>query len=110
MKIRQGFVSNSSSSSFIICEDEVENIKNKGVKVYKIKDIHEEFERLSSLWFSSSLPGFMLGTYFNPEGFRHKIEKLFLERPNDYITEDLEDGRLKDCDIDICDYKFFERF
>ena len=89
MKTRQGFVSNSSSTSFIIGASEVDEVRKKyGVKCYKVKDIIKAFDTAREAYVEK-MPDFIYeevawairGHYYN--------DLIILEKdqPDCYITE-----------------------
>ena len=49
MKIRSGFVSNSSSSSFIVPTHRLKSFEDYNIKVYKVSDILESMKSISIL-------------------------------------------------------------
>lgn len=90
MKTRQGFVSNSSSTSFIIDAGEVDEIKKKyNIECYKVQDIIKTFDAVRKSY-SKNLPDFIYEEVSWAAlnlPYYHELIDLDKERPGCYITE-----------------------
>ncbi len=93
MKIRQGFVSNSSSSSFVVHEADLQEMEDFRIKVYKIKDLLSVMETVKKCIdeIESNMPFFMWQelSWFTPQYYKEIVE-LHKRYPECYITEEYD--------------------
>jgi hypothetical protein len=96
MKVRKGFVSNSSSSSFIVHNEDLQEMKDWHVKVYKVKDLVETMEVIKKCIddAETDLPFFIWQelTWFTPQYYEELLE-LYKRSPDSYITEEYSRDR-----------------
>ena len=86
MKIRNSFVSNSSSTNFIVQEKDYDKYKNR-LELYKVKDLYFKYksimEEINDL--KKTFPCFMSDNMRIP--YWEEIEKLYKSSPNVYISD-----------------------
>lgn len=82
MKIRQSFVSNSSSSSFIVSKEDRLLAESKGIKCYKVESLIQAIEALEKL-----MPYFL---YNQHNCDLDSLKDLLAEMPDCYITEEVD--------------------
>ena len=90
MKIRNGFVSNSSSSSFIIKTKKEKKIVDKfNIKCYRVSELIEmlQLNKLKKFdWNNPKYPYFLGRQYFKVN-YLEQLKKLKEDCPGSYITE-----------------------
>jgi hypothetical protein len=93
MKVRKGFVSNSSSSSFVVSIADLQNMANYGIKCFKVANVITALDRLRECIndMVEDLPFFMWQelSWFHPN-YYDDLVNLHKRDPNCYITEDYD--------------------
>ena len=86
MKLRNSFVSNSSSTSFIVHPQDYNEYKDK-LDLYSIKDLYNKY--LEILRLERSLPGFMSKRfYYDP--YSDKLKNTYENFPDSYISDGVD--------------------
>ena len=110
MKFRKGFVSNSSSSSFILCtSDDLKIAKKHKMKAYKVTDLIKIFEEMRDLVVASDKISRTNGPYFIfedlyfacSEGYYKQLIELEKKYPGCHITEAFDRDRAYGLDFDF---------
>lgn len=87
MKKRVGFVSNSSSSSFVLKPEDLELASKKGIKIYEIKEILKLFENINLI----NVPSEEECDKIMPWQMYNKELEHYATDPFDYIKQGLRD-------------------
>ena len=93
MKIRESFVSNSSSTSFIVQEKNVQELCTKhNIECFKVSDLVESIKKYKNLIkeLKSEFPYFMVEFWeweYNEPDYFKKVMELYEKDPDCYITE-----------------------
>jgi|SaaInlStandDraft_4_1057021.scaffolds.fasta_scaffold50525_1 hypothetical protein len=114
MKIRNSFVSNSSSSSFVVSEEDATTLYKKQVQCYQVESLREslgqmvdDLTRLQSTAGTEHLPEISMYMSNMIYVCKEHIEKLNKEKSNSWITEQIDDHWASE--QGLYDYKTFER-
>lgn len=112
MRIRQGFVSNSSSTSFIVPAHLSETAKEQGLELYKVSDLIKRMAEITliiekSEMASGAYPSFLGYEFFGMMPYYHRLVELENKNPGCYITEPFDRDRAYEMGIDM-HYSTFE--